>query len=174
MYKDEFRDLIIKGLKEAVPAVLKEYDDEDVYIMSLEADNTAGFDGEYDMTLYVNTEKRHANNLKDSEDGTDPWYFRFCECEWYIIPDPEYFEDAVNFLNDGYANMNMDTVYECIVEAVEKLREEKFFESVCPHDVFFTINASEVFGQEDMCEFAVRMNGREKSKDYIENADAFL
>ena len=43
MYKDEFRDLIIKGLKEAVPAVLKEYDDEDVYIMSLEADNTAGF-----------------------------------------------------------------------------------------------------------------------------------
>ena len=45
MYKDEFTDLVIKGLKAGIPSVLKEYGDEDIYIISIEADNTSGFDG---------------------------------------------------------------------------------------------------------------------------------
>lgn len=172
MYKDEFTELMVKGLKEAVPAVLKEYGDEDVYIISIEADNTSGFDKDYSFTLYVNTEEHHERNIRDND--ADPWYYRFCECEWYIIPDPEYFNEALKFLNDGYANMGNDTVYECIADAVEKLREERFFESAYPHDIFVTINASDLFEEKDMIGFAVRMNGEENCKDYIENADAFL
>ncbi|MBP5310641.1 MAG: DUF4303 domain-containing protein [Lachnospiraceae bacterium] len=172
MYKEEFTDLVVKGLKEGIPAVLKEYGDEDIYILSLEADNTCTPDGEYTFTLYVNTEENHKRNLENACD--DPWYYRFCEYEWYIIPDPEFLNEAVTFLTDGYASMPRDEVYECFVQAIEKLREEKFFDNLYPHFVFFSINASECFDEEGMIDFAIRMNGKENCKDYIENIEAFF
>ena len=174
MYKDEFTDLVIKGLKAGIPSVLKEYGDEDIYIISIEADNTSGFDEEYSFTLYVNTEENYKRKINDPDEDGDEWYYRFCEYEWYVIPDPDYFGEAVTFLNDGYATIPNDEAYECIVNAVEKLRRENFFESVCPHDIFVSINASELFEPEDMKNFIIRMNGKEKSKDYVENTDSFL
>ena len=177
MYTDELSDLIVKGLKAAAPAMLSKYGDEDIYGLSLEADDSS-FGGDFSLTLYVNTEENHARRVKEAEEetkgGADPWYYRFCEYEWYIEADPEELREAVDFINNGYATFDAATIYECIVSAVEKLRAEKFFESVFPHNIFFSINAAEEFEPDEMIGFAVRMNGKENCTDYIDNADSFL
>ena len=173
-YKDELTELVKEALKEGVPALVKEYGDEDITVISIDADNTTGFGDDYSFTVFVNTEENQERRMKD-EDDPDPWYYRFCEVEMYIVPDPDCFEKTLTFLNEGYASgMAMNEVYECIVNAVEKLREEKFFDSVFPHDILIAINGSEVFGVDDMVKFIVRMNGEELSKDYVENTDSFI
>jgi hypothetical protein len=173
-YKDELTELVKEALKEGVPALVKEYGDENITVISIDADNTTGFGDDYSFTVFVNTEENQERRMKD-EDDPDPWYYRFCEVEMYIVPDPDCFEKTLTFLNEGYASgMAMNEVYECIVNAVEKLREEKFFDSVFPHDILIAINGSEVFGVDDMVKFIVRMNGEELSKDYVENTDSFI
>ena len=173
-YKDELTELVKEALKEGIPALVKEYGDENITVISIDADNTTGFGDDYSFTVFVNTEENQERRMKD-EDDADPWYYRFCEVEMYIVPDPDCFEKTLTFLNEGYASgMAMNEVYECIVNAVEKLREEKFFDSVFPHDILIAINGSEVFGVDDMVKFIVRMNGEELSKDYVENADSFI
>lgn len=173
-YKDELTELVKEALKEGIPALVKEYGDEDITVISIDADNTTGFGDDYSFTVFVNTEENQERRMKD-EDDPDPWYYRFCEVEMFIVPEPDCFEKTLTFLNEGYASgMAMDEVYECIVNAVEKLREEKFFDSVFPHDILIAINGSEVFGVDDMVKFIVRMNGEELSKDYVENTDSFI
>ncbi len=173
-YKDELTELVKEALKEGIPALVKEYGDENITVISIDADNTTGFGDDYSFTVFVNTEENQERRMKD-EDDPDPWYYRFCEVEMYIVPDPDCFEKTLTFLNEGYASgMAMNEVYECIVNAVEKLREEKFFDSVFPHDILIAINGSEVFGVDDMVKFIVRMNGEELSKDYVENTDSFI
>ena len=173
-YKDELTELVKEALKEGIPALVKEYGDENITVISIDADNTTGFGDDYSFTVFVNTEENQERRMKD-EDDPDPWYYRFCEVEMYIVPDPDCFEKTLTFLNEGYASgMAMNEVYECIVNAVEKFREEKFFDSVFPHDILIAINGSEVFGVDDMVKFIVRMNGEELSKDYVENADSFI
>ena len=173
-YKDELTELVKEALKEGIPALVKEYGDENITVISIDADNTTGFGDDYSFTVFVNTEENQERRMKD-EDDADPWYYRFCEVEMYIVPDPDCFEKTLTFLNEGYASgMAMNEVYECIVNAVEKLREEKFFDSVFPHDILIAINGSEVFGVDDMVKFIVRMNGEELSKDYVENTDSFI
>ena len=173
-YKDELTELVKEALKEGIPALVKEYGDENITVISIDADNTTGFGDDYSFTVFVNTEENQERRMKD-EDDPDPWYYRFCEVEMYIVPDPDCFEKTLTFLNEGYASgMAMNEVYECIVNAVEKLREEKFFDSVFPHDILIAINGSEVFGVDDMIKFIVRMNGEELSKDYVENTDSFI
>lgn len=173
-YKDELTELVKEALKEGIPTLVKEYGDEDITVISIDADNTTGFGDDYSFTVFVNTEENQERRMKD-EDDPDPWYYRFCEVEMYIVPDPDCFEKTLTFLNEGYASgMAMNEVYECIVNAVEKLREEKFFDSVFPHDILIAINGSEVFGVDDMVKFIVRMNGEELSKDYVENTDSFI
>ena len=173
-YKDELNELVKEALKEGIPALVKEYGDENITVISIDADNTTGFGDDYSFTVFVNTEENQERRMKD-EDDADPWYYRFCEVEMYIVPDPDCFEKTLTFLNEGYASgMAMNEVYECIVNAVEKLREEKFFDSVFPHDILIAINGSEVFGVDDMVKFIVRMNGEELSKDYVENTDSFI
>ena len=173
-YRDELTGLVKDALKEGIPALVKEYGDENITVISIDADNTTGFGDDYSFTVFVNTEENQERRMKD-EDDPDPWYYRFCEVEMYIVPDPDCFEKTLTFLNEGYASgMAMNEVYECIVNAVEKLREEKFFDSVFPHDILIAINGSEVFGVDDMVKFIVRMNGEELSKDYVENTDSFI
>ncbi len=173
-YKDELTELVKEALKEGIPALVKEYGDENITVISIDADNTTGFGDDYSFTVFVNTEENQERRMKD-EDDPDPWYYRFCEVEMYIVPDPDCFEKTLTFLNEGYASgMAMNEVYECIVNAVEKLREEKFFDSVFPHDILIAINGSEVFDVDDMVKFIVRMNGEELSKDYVENTDSFI
>ena len=173
-YKDELTELVKEALKEGILALVKEYGDENITVISIDADNTTGFGDDYSFTVFVNTEENQERRMKD-EDDPDPWYYRFCEVEMYIVPDPDCFEKTLTFLNEGYASgMAMNEVYECIVNAVEKLREEKFFDSVFPHDILIAINGSEVFGVDDMVKFIVRMNGEELSKDYVENTDSFI
>jgi hypothetical protein len=173
-YKDELTELVKEALKEGIPALVKEYGDENITVISIDADNTTGFGDDYSFTVFVNTEENQERRMKD-EDDADPWYYRFCEVEMYIVPDPDCFEKTLTFLNEGYASgMAMNEVYECIVNSVEKLREEKFFDSVFPHDILIAINGSEVFGVDDMVKFIVRMNGEELSKDYVENTDSFI
>ena len=173
-YKDELTELVKEALKEGIPALVKEYGDENITVISIDADNTTGFGDDYSFTVFVNTEENQERRMKD-EDDADPWYYRFCEVEMYIVPDPDCFEKTLTFLNEGYASgMAMNEVYECIVNAVEKLREEKFFDSVFPHDILIAINGSEVFGVDDMVKFIVGMNGEELSKDYVENTDSFI
>ena len=93
----------------------------------------------------------------------------------YIIPDPDNFDNVLSFLNESYAsNIDMKETYECIADAVEQLRAEKFFDSVFPHDILIAINGSEVFGADELIKLIVRMNGEELSKDYVENADSFI
>lgn len=176
MYTDELTDLLVKGLKAVAPAILSEFGDEDIYALSLETDESS-FGGGFSFTLYVNTEENHARRVKEateSGDDDDPWYYRFCEYEWYIRSEPEQLNEANDFINNGYATFDAATIYECIVSAVEKLRAEKFFESVFPHNIFFSINATEEFDSDEMIDFVVRMNGRENCTDYIDNADSFL
>ena len=173
-YKDELTELVKEALKEGILALVKEYGDENITVISIDADNTTGFGDDYSFTVFVNTEENQERRMKDEHDP-DPWYYRFCEVEMYIVPDPDCFEKTLTFLNEGYASgMAMNEVYECIVNAVEKLREEKFFDSVFPHDILIAINGSEVFGVDDMVKFIVRMNGEELSKDYVENTDSFI
>lgn len=177
MYTDELSDLLVKGLKAAAPVMLSKYGDEDIYLLSLEADDVS-FGGGFSLTLYVNTEENHARRVKAAEEenkgDADPWYYRFCEYEMYIESEPIELQDAMDFINNGYATFDAATIYACIVSAVEKLREEQFFESVFPHNIFFSINATEEFEPDEMIECVVRMNGRENCTDYIDNVDSFL
>ena len=170
-YKDELTGLV----KEGIPALVKEYGDEDITVISIDADNTTGFGDDYSFTLFVNTQENQDRRVKDDDGDADPWYYRFCEYEMYIIPDPDCFEKTLSFLNEGYASgLAMDEVYGCIADAVEQLRAEKIFDSVFPHDVLIAINGSEVFGADELIKLIVRMNGEELSKDYVENADSFI
>ena len=174
-YKDELTGLVKDALKEAVPALVNEYGNENITVISIDADNTTGFGDDYSFTLFVNTEENQERRMKEDDKNPDPWYYRFCEYEMYFIPDPDNFDKVLSFLNESYAsNMDMAEVYECIVEAVEQLRAEKFFDSVFPHDILIAINGSEVFDAEEMVKFIVRMNGEELSKDYVENTDSFI
>lgn len=174
-YKDELTELVKEALKEGIPALVKEYGDEDITVISIDADNTTGFGDDYSFTLFVNTQENQDRRVKDDDGDADPWYYRFCEYEMYIIPDPDCFEKTLSFLNEGYASgLAMDEVYGCIADAVEQLRAEKFFDSVFPHDVLIAINGSEVFGADELIKLIVRMNGEELSKDYVENADSFI
>lgn len=174
-YKEELTGLLKESFKEAVPALVNEYGNENITVISIDADNTTGFGDDYSFTLFVNTEENQDRRMKDDDKNPDPWYYRFCEYEMYIIPDPDNFDSVLSFLNESYAsNIDMEETYECIVDAVEQLRAEKFFDSVFPHDILIAINGSEVFDPEDMVKFIVRMNGEALSKDYIENADSFL
>ena len=173
-YKDELTELVKEALKEGIPAIAKEYGNEDISVISIDADNTTGFGDDYSFMLFVNTEENQKRRIEEDDDP-DPWYYRFCEAEMYIVPDPDCFEKTLSFLNEGYASsMAMDEVYGCIANAVEKLRGEKFFDSVFSHDVLIAINGSEVFDVDDMVGFIVRMNGEALSKDYVENTDSFI
>lgn len=174
-YKDELTGLLKESFKEAFPALVNEYGDENITVISIDTDNTTGFGDAYSFTLFVNTEENQDRRIKADEDDPDPWYYRFTEYEMYIVPDPDNFDKVLSFLNESYAsNIGMDEVYECIVDAVEQLRAEKFFDSVFPHDILIAINGSEVFGADELIKLIVRMNGEELSKDYVENADSFI
>lgn len=174
-YKEELTGLLKESLKEAVPALVNEYGNENITVISIDADNTTGFGDDYSITLFVNTQENQDRRVKEDEDNPDPWYYRFCEYEMYIIPDPDNFDNVLSFLNESYAsNIDMKETYECIVDAVEQLRTEKFFDSVFPHDILIAINGSEVFGADELIKLIVRMNGEELSKDYVENADSFI
>ena len=168
-YKDELTGLLKESFKEAFPALVNEYGDENITVISIDADNTTGFGDDYSFTVFVNTEENQERRMKDDDDDA------FCEVEMYIVPDPDCFEKTLSFLNEGYASgLAMDEVYGCIADAVEQLRTEKFFDSVFPHDILIAINGSEVFGADELIKLIVRMNGEELSKDYVENADSFI
>ena len=173
MTNEKLTELMIEGIKTAISHVLEEYVEEDIYILSLQADNHSTPDGDYTLTFYVNTEENHAQNMVDLCD--DPWYYRFCEYEWYVMADsPEYFDKALEYINSADDEVDGDDVYECIVQAVVKLREDGYFESVFPHFVFFSVEALEYFEPDDIIDMVVRMNGKENFKDYIANSEAFL
>ena len=174
-YKDDLTGLVKEALEGVIPSLVKEYGNENITVISIDADNTTGFGDDYSITLFVNTEENQERRIKEDKDDPDPWYYRFCEYEMYIIPDPDNFDKVLSFLNESHAsNMAMNEVYECIVNAVEQLRGEKFFDSVFPHDILIAINGSEVFDVDDMVRFIVRMNGEELSRDYVENTDSFI
>ena len=112
-YKDELTELVKEALKEGIPALVKEYGDEDITVISIDADNTTGFGDDYSFTLFVNTQENQDRRVKDDDGDADPWYYRFCEYEMYTIPDPDCFEKTLSFLNEGYASgMAMNEVYE--------------------------------------------------------------
>ena len=44
-YKDELTELVKEALKEGIPALVKEYGDEDITVISIDADNTISTTG---------------------------------------------------------------------------------------------------------------------------------
>lgn len=122
--------------------------------------------------MYVNTEENHTKNLENPAD--DPWYYRFCEYEWYPLPASENFKEAKEYLDGLKGSYEIDAVYECIVEAVVRLRKEGFFDAVFKKFVFVSICATQVFDEEDMIKLVIKMNGKENCKDYIENIEMFF
>ena len=163
---------IEEGIKASIDFIKEEYGKEDIYILSVEADNNNTPDGECSFGMYVNTEENHAKNMEDPAD--DEWYYRFCEYEWYPVYDSDYFKEATEYLESLEEEYEIEDVYECVVEAVEKLREEEYFDIAFNKFVFFSVCASDYFDEEGMIEFAVRMNGEENCKDYIDNTESFL
>ena len=171
--KEKLTGYIISGIKEVSAYAAEEYAKEDIYILSIEANNNNTPNGECSIGVYVNTEENHAKNLENPAD--DPWYYRFCEYEWYPLTESsEYYKEATEYLNGFNGAYERDTVYKCIVEAVVRLRKEGFFDSVFKKFVFISICASEVFDEEEMIKFVVKMNGKENCKDYIENIEMFF
>ena len=143
------------------------YIDEKVYILSVEVDrwNKSFF-------VYVNTEENHAENLKQACD--DPWYYRFCENEWYVLEDsPELFSAATKYLKSIEDQIEINEIYECVITALDQLHRYGFIRKTFEHPVFLTVNGSEVFDEEGMIEIAKKLNGEENCKDYIENIESF-
>lgn len=158
---------ICNGIKSALKEISEKYKDEEVYILSVEVDqcNKSFF-------VYVNTEENHVENLKQACD--DPWYYRFCENEWYILEDsPNHFSTATKYLKSIDDQIEIDEIYECVVTALDQLRRYRFISKAFGRPVFLTVNASVVVDKEGMIEIAKRLNGEENCKDYIENIEAF-
>ena len=157
---------ICKGIQSALKEIQETYKDE-VYILSLEVDQW-----NKSIFVYVNTEENHAENLKNACD--DPWYYRFCENEWYVLEDSsELFSAATKYLKSIEDQIGIEEIYECIVTALDQQRRYGFISKTLGHPVFLTVNGSEVFDEEGMIEIVKRLNGEENCKDYIENIEAF-
>lgn len=155
------------GIKSALKEIRERYQDEEVYILSVEVDQE-----NKSIFVYVNTEENHAENLKQACD--DPWYYRFCENEWYVMEDsPELFSAASKYLKSIEDQIEINEIYECVVTALDQLRRYGFVSKAFGHPVFLTVNASEIFDEEGMIEIAKKLNGEENCKDYIENIEAF-
>ena len=158
---------ICKGIQSALKEIQEMYKDEEVYILSLEVDQW-----NKSIFVYVNTEENHAENLKNACD--DPWYYRFCENEWYVMEDSsELFSAATKYLKSIEDQIGIEEIYECIVTALDQQRSYGFISKALGHPVFLTVNGSEVFDEEGMIEIVKRLNGEENCKDYIENIEAF-
>lgn len=155
------------GIKSALKEIQEKYKNEEVYILSIGVEQW-----NKSISVYVNTEENHAENLKQACD--DPWYYRFCENEWYVLEDsPELFGAATKYLKSIEDQIAIGEIYECVVTALDQVRRYGFISKAFGHPVFLTVNASEVFNEKGMIEIAKKLNGEENCKDYIENIEAF-
>ena len=93
-----------------------------------------------------------------------------------VVPGTAFGDCGEGFLRISYAYSveNLKRALDRLREFIEKLRAEKFFDSLYPHFIFISMNATECFSEEDMIDFVIRMNGKENCTDYIENIEAFF
>jgi hypothetical protein len=158
---------ICNGLKSALKVLQENLDDEEVYILSIAVDQWRK-----SFFVFFNTEDHHAENLEHACD--DPWYYRFSENEFYVLKgSPGFFSTATKYLKDLDDQIGITEIYECVVTALDQLRNNGFISKAFGHPVFLTVNAYDVFDKEGLIEIAKKLNGEENCKDYIENIDAF-
>lgn len=162
---DKLKKLLCEGIKKCFLKVLEIYDEENIYIISLEADGDSKL-----FYMYVNTEE----NLKrkPKKENISEWYCRFCENEWYVFSDsPQYFEEATKYIST--INIDIMELYSMIAEAFTSIRKDKFFDKCGSGKIILTVNAYEHCDRNDMIQLFCKMNNKKDCDNYINNIDEF-
>lgn len=160
------KEMLKESIKKFMNDVIEAYDQEVVYITSIEIDAK-----DYKCYCYVNT-KENLNSKVAKNKGKNKWYYYFCENEWDIIENAaEYFDKFTKYMyKECTYTYDMYELYEVVAEAVaESRREEK-----CMNNIIWVINAYNYCSQEEMIMLFTKMNKEEDCKDYIENLNAFF
>ena len=171
--KDRVIQLIKDGAKACFEALPGYYEGERIYIVSLECEESLS-----KVFLYVNTLANLQESLEDAaEDMKDEiCYYKYCEAEWYIFDEsPEYFAGVDKYIKDeGIQNSDDSIWYKLVVEAVSKLRKEKFFETIGLGDILITIYGHDTYSQEEFVKLFKKMNQGKDVEEFIDNMDDFF
>lgn len=170
--KDRIIELFKEGAKACFEALPDYYEGETIYIVSLECEESLS-----KVFLYVNTLENLQESLEDAgEDMKDEiCYYKYCEDEWYVFDEsPKYFAGVGKYIKDeGIRNSDDSIWYKLIMEAVSKLRKEKFFETVGLGDILLTIYEHDAYSQEEFIKLLKKMNQGKAVDEFIDNMDDF-
>ena len=171
--KDRIIDLFKESAKACFEALPSYYDGERIYIVSLECEESLS-----KVFLYVNTLENLQESLEDADDDMkdEICYYKYCEDEWNVFDEsPEYFASVGKYIKDeGIQNSDDSVWYKFIVEAVSKLRKEKFFETVGLGDILITIYGHDTYSQEEFVKLFKKMNQGKDVEEFIDNMDDFF
>lgn len=170
--KDRVIQLFMDGAKACFEALPSYYEGERIFIVSLECEESLS-----KVFLYVNTIENLQESLEDADDDMkdEICYYKYCEAEWYIFDEsPEYFAGVDKYIKDeGIQNSDDSIWYKLVVEAVSKLRKEKFFETIGLGDILITIYGHDTYSQEEFVKLFKKMNQGKDVEEFIDNMDDF-
>lgn len=170
--KDRIIQLLMDGAKACFEALPGYYEGERIYIVSLECEESLS-----KVFLYVNTLENLQESLEDADDDMkdEICYYKYCEAEWYIFDEsPECFASVGKYIKEeGIRNSDDSIWYKLIVEAVSKLRKEKFFETIGLEDILITIYGHDTYSQEELVKLFKKMNQGKDVDEFIDNMDDF-
>ena len=161
------KEMLKESIKKFMNDVIEAYEQEEVYITSIEIDVK-----DYKCYCYVNTKENLNKKLVEKKGEDNKWYYYFCENEWDVIENAdEYFDTFTKYMyKECTYNYDMYELYEVIAEAVAESRREEN----CMNNIIFVINAYNYCTQDEMVKLFSKMNKEEDCKDYIENINAFF
>lgn len=162
---DKLKKLLCEGIKKCFLKVLEIYNEENIYIISLEADANSKL-----FYMYVNTEE----NLKrkPKKENISEWYYRFCENEWYVFNDsPKYFAEATKYIST--INVDIMELYSMIAEAFISIRKDKFFDKSYSGKIILSVNPYEYCDRNDMIQFFCKLNNRDDCDNYVNHIEEF-
>ncbi|MBR4084870.1 MAG: ankyrin repeat domain-containing protein [Lachnospiraceae bacterium] len=170
--KDRIIQLFIDGAKACFEALPSYYEGEKIYIVSLECEESLS-----KVYLYVNTVENLQESLENADDDMkdEICYYKYCEDEWNVFDEsPEYFAGVGKYIKDeGIQNSDDSVWYKLIVEAINKLRKEKFFETVGLGEILITIYEHDTYSQEEFIKLFKKMNQGKAVDEFIDNMDDF-
>ena len=170
--KDRVIQLIKDGAKACFEALPGYYEGERIYIVSLECEESLS-----KVFLYVNTLENLQESLEDADDDMkdEICYYKYCEDEWNVFDEsPEYFASVGKYIKEeGIQNSDDSVWYKLIVEAVSKLRKEKFFETIGLEDILITIYDHDTYSQAEFVKLFKKMNQGKDVEEFIDNMDDF-
>ena len=161
------------GIQSAARDAAETYADEEIYIFSIQADDTLSY-----VTVYVNTEEKFKAALRDDDENPEEgkYYYRYCEDEWELVEDNKgYFKQAVDYVRKE--NLYVEDALEwdyMILDALRQIRKEGYMETLFKNPVILTIYMHDHCDGEELAEAFRQINDESISKEYAEHLEDFF